>query len=255
MPALASFLIEDDGSVTEKTVEHYRRRAAGGPAMVIVEAHAVSPEGIVSNHQARIYDDRFIEGLSKIARVMKSEGAVPAIQIHHGGRQTSARVIKQKPFAPSNLPCPTIRGDVEPLGVEGIQRIVRHFGQAAGRAVEAGFELIEIHGAHGYLINQFLSRFSNIREDRYGGDPAGRALFSIEIVKEIRRKIGKGIDVEGFWNRYLREGRSGSEDRRIPGTTREVAGVRIRHRGGKSGGSWPGGQIHTREDLSPFKQG
>ncbi|MBW2616956.1 MAG: hypothetical protein JRD02_12395, partial [Deltaproteobacteria bacterium] len=89
MPGLASFLIEDDGFITDATIEHYRLRAGGGPAMVIVEACAVSPEGIVSPHQARIYDDRFVEGLSKIASVMKSEGAVPAIQIHHGGRQTS----------------------------------------------------------------------------------------------------------------------------------------------------------------------
>jgi 2,4-dienoyl-CoA reductase-like NADH-dependent reductase (Old Yellow Enzyme family)/thioredoxin reductase len=190
MPPLASFLIEEDGSVTDKTIEHYRRRAAGGPAMVIVEAHAVSPEGIVSHHQARIYDDRFTEGLSRIASVIRAEGAVPAIQIHHGGRQTSARVIKQKPFAPSNLPCPTIRGDVEPLTIDGIQRIIRHFGEAAVRAVQAGFDLLEIHGAHGYLINQFLSRFSNIREDQYGGDTAGRARFAFEIVQEIRRKIG-----------------------------------------------------------------
>ena len=86
LPALASFLIEDDGSITGKTVNHYRLRAAGGPAMVITEACAVSPEGIVSNHQARIYDDRFIKGLSKIARAIKSEGAVPAIQLQHAGR-------------------------------------------------------------------------------------------------------------------------------------------------------------------------
>ena len=103
MPALASFLIEDDGSISNDTVEHYRRRAGGGPAMIIMEAHAVSPEGVVSAHQARIYDDRFIEGLSKIAAVMKSEGAVPAIQIHHGGRQTSIKVIKRKPLAPSPM--------------------------------------------------------------------------------------------------------------------------------------------------------
>jgi len=88
MPGLASFLIEDDGTITDKTIEHYRLRAAGGPGMVIVEACAVSPEGVVSPHQARIYDDRFIEGLAKIAEVMRAEGAVPAVQIHHGGRQT-----------------------------------------------------------------------------------------------------------------------------------------------------------------------
>ena len=159
MPGLASFLIEDDGSVTEKTIEHYRNRAAGGPAMVIVEAHAVTPEAIVNPHQARIYDDRFTEGIAKIAAVIKAEGAIAALQMHHGGRQVPFRVIKQKPFAPSNLPCPTIRGDVEPLTHEGIQRIVNAFGDCAERVVEAGYEMIEIHGAHGYLINSFLSRF------------------------------------------------------------------------------------------------
>ncbi len=195
MPGLASFLIEDDGSINDKTVEHYRGRASGGPAMVIVEACAVSPEGIVSAHQARIYDDRFIEGLSRIARVMKAEGALPAVQIHHGGRQTSSRVIKRKPFAPSNLPCPTISGDVEPLSVEGIQDIIRKFGDAAVRAVQAGFELIEIHGAHGYLINQFISKFSNIRDDAYGGDTTRRARFAVDVVREVRRRVGETFPI------------------------------------------------------------
>jgi 2,4-dienoyl-CoA reductase-like NADH-dependent reductase (Old Yellow Enzyme family)/pyruvate/2-oxoglutarate dehydrogenase complex dihydrolipoamide dehydrogenase (E3) component len=193
MPGLASFLIEDDGTITEKTIEHYRRRAAGGPAMVIMEACAVSPEGIVSPHQARIYEDRFIEGISRIARVMKSEGAVPALQLHHGGRQTTAKIIKQKPVAPSNLPCPTIQGEVQALSVERIQELIVKFGEGAQRAVEAGFELIEIHGAHGYLVNQFLSRFSNIREDEYGGDLTGRTKFALEIVKEIRKRVGEAF--------------------------------------------------------------
>lgn len=195
MPGLASFLIEDDGSVTDKTIEHYRKRAAGGPAMVIVEAHSVTPEGIVSNHQARIFDDRFIEGLSKISAVMKAEGAVPAIQIHHAGRQTTPRVIKRKPLAPSTLPCPTIMVEVEPLSIDAIQEIVYMFGQAALRAVRAGFELIEIHGAHGYLINQFLSKFSNIREDRYGRDTIGRTRFAKEIVEEVRRCVGDDFPI------------------------------------------------------------
>ena len=190
MPGLASFLIGADGSISEATVEHYRRRAAGGPAMIIMEACAVSPEGVVSNHQARIDDDRFIEGLSRIAAVLKSEGAVAAVQIHHGGRQTSAKVIGRKPLAPSPIPCPTIRGDVEPLTTDGIQEIIQKFGDAAERTVQAGFKLLELHGAHGYLINQFLSKVSNIREDEYGGDIVGRSRFAIEIIEEVRRRIG-----------------------------------------------------------------
>ncbi len=189
MPGLASFLIEGDGAISDAAVEHYRRRAGGGPAMVIVEACAVSPEAVVSNHQARIYDDCVIDGLSRIAAVIKAEGSVPAVQIHHGGRQTSIKVIKRKPLAPSPIPCPTIRGEVEPLSIDGIQEIVKKFGDAAERAKQAGFELIEIHGAHGYLINQFLSKISNIREDEYGGDTVGRSRFAIEIVEEVRRRL------------------------------------------------------------------
>ena len=195
MPSLASFLIENDGSITDNTVEHYRRRAAGGPAMVIMEACAVSPEGIVSPHQARIFDDRFVEGLAKIAAAMKSEGAVPAVQLHHGGRQISSKVIGRRPVAPSPLPCPAIRGEVDPLTIEEIQELVMKFGDSATRAIEAGFELIEIHGAHGYLINQFLSGFSNIREDLYGGDLPRRTQFAREIVQEVRRRVGPDFPI------------------------------------------------------------
>ena len=195
MPALASFMVGNDGSISDSTVEHYQLRAAGGPAMVIMEACAVSPEGVVSPHQAVIYNDRFIEGLAKIARAIKEEGSVPAIQIHHGGRQTSAKVINRKPLAPSPLPCPTIRGEVEPLSIGGIQELVQKFGDAAQRAYQAGFELIEIHGAHGYLVNQFLSQFSNIREDKYGGDVAGRTRFAREIVEEVRNRVGHDLPI------------------------------------------------------------
>ena len=99
------------------------------------------------------------------------------------------------PLAPSDLPCPTIRGDMEPLTIDGIRRLVTLFGDGAERARNAGFELIEIHGAHGYLVNQFLSPFSNIREDRYGGDTQGRARFSVEIVEELRRRLGDNFPI------------------------------------------------------------
>jgi 2,4-dienoyl-CoA reductase-like NADH-dependent reductase (Old Yellow Enzyme family)/thioredoxin reductase len=163
--------------------------------MVFAEACAVSPEGVVSAHQARIFEDRFIEGLSRIAIAIKEEGSVPAVQLHHGGRQTSIKVIKRKPLAPSPLPCPAISGDVDPLSINGIQELVKKFGDAALRASQAGFELIEIHGAHGYLINQFLSPFSNIREDEYGGTVVARTRFAREIVEEIRNRLGLAFPI------------------------------------------------------------
>jgi 2,4-dienoyl-CoA reductase-like NADH-dependent reductase (Old Yellow Enzyme family)/thioredoxin reductase len=195
LPPLASFLLEKGGSITEKTIEHYRLRAAGGPAMVIMEACAVSPEGVVSPNQARIDKDRHIAELAKIAGAMRAAGAIPAIQIHHAGRQTSEKVIHRKPFAPSPLACPAIRGEVIPLTIDGIHEIIAKFGDAAVRAREAGFDLLEIHGAHGYLINQFLSRFSNIREDEYGGNTAGRTRFAKEIVTEIRNRLGQDFPI------------------------------------------------------------
>jgi len=190
IPPLASFLIDPEGAITDAAVEHYMRRAAGGPAMVILEACAVSPEGVVSANQARIDDDRLLEGLARIAAAIASEGAIPAIQIHHAGRQTSPKVIGRRPVAPSPLACPAIRGAVDPLSVEGIHEIVQKFVDAAVRAREAGFELLEIHGAHGYLINQFLSNYSNIREDRYGGNTARRTRFAVEIIRRIRERLG-----------------------------------------------------------------
>ncbi|MEJ2478002.1 MAG: FAD-dependent oxidoreductase [Desulfobacterales bacterium] len=195
LPPLASFLIEKGGAITDRAVEHYHRRAAGGPAMVIMEACAVSPEGVVSENQARIDSDRLLKGLSRIAGAIRAEGAVPAIQIHHAGRQTSAKVIKRLPLAPSPLPCPAIRGDVAPLTIEQIQELINKFADAAVRSREAGFELLEIHGAHGYLINQFLSRYSNIREDGYGGDIAGRSRFAIDIITEIRKRLGSSFPI------------------------------------------------------------
>jgi 2,4-dienoyl-CoA reductase-like NADH-dependent reductase (Old Yellow Enzyme family)/thioredoxin reductase len=190
MPALASFLIESDGTITDRTIEHYRRRAAGGAAMIIMEACAVSPEGVVSPHQARIFDDRFLAGMAGIAEAIAGEDSVPALQIHHGGRQTSPRVIGCTPRAPSPLPCPSIGSEVKPLTVAEIRVLVGKFGDAAQRAQQAGFKLIEIHGAHGYLVNQFLSGFSNIREDEYGGSLEGRTRFAREIVEEVRRRLG-----------------------------------------------------------------
>ncbi|MFO7688018.1 MAG: NAD(P)/FAD-dependent oxidoreductase [Desulfobacterales bacterium] len=195
LPPLASFLIEVGGGITDRAVEHYRRRAAGGPAMVIMEACAVSPEGVVSENQARIDSDRLLEGLARIAAAIKAEGAIAAIQIHHAGRQTSARVIKRLPLAPSPLPCPAIRGEVAPLSAEQIQELVEKFANAAVRSREAGFELLEIHGAHGYLINQFLSRYSNIREDGYGGDITGRTRFARDIIAAIRNRLGPSFPI------------------------------------------------------------
>ena len=135
MPALASFMIRDDGSISDAAVEHYRRRAGGGPAMVIMEACAVSPEGVVSPHQAVIYDDRFIDGLARIARAMKEEGPSPQSRSITAAGKHHLKSSTASPWRRLPLPCPTIRGEVEPLTVDGIQQLVQKFGDAAHRAL------------------------------------------------------------------------------------------------------------------------
>ncbi|MCF8040283.1 MAG: NADH:flavin oxidoreductase, partial [Desulfohalobiaceae bacterium] len=192
MPPMGVFL-SDQGRANEQTLAYYQRRARGGVGLVMVEASGVAPEGVVSPQQMRIYDDTYIKSLQSIASVIKGEGIPAGIQIHHAGRQVSPKVIGRPPFAPSNLRCSAIKGEVEPLDLEGIERIVSLFGDAAERAVKAGFDLIEIHGAHGYLVNQFLSGYSNVRQDQYGGSIPNRARFALDIVREIRRRVGTDL--------------------------------------------------------------
>ena len=192
MPSMGVFL-SDQGEATDQTMAYYRRRARGGAGLVMVEASGVAPEGVVSPQQMRLYDDAHIKGLQHVAKVIQDEGIPAGIQIHHAGRQVSPKVIGRPPYAPSNLRCTAIKGDVEPLDLPGIQRIVTLFGDAAERAVAAGFDLIEVHGAHGYLVNQFLSAYSNNREDDYGGSVANRARFAVEIVQEIRKRVGPDL--------------------------------------------------------------
>ena len=194
MPPMGVFL-GDQGQATEQTLAYYQRRARGGAGMVMVEASGVAPEGVVSPQQMRLYDDAHITGLKRVAQTIKDEGIPAGIQIHHAGRQVSSKVIGRPPYAPSNLRCTAIKGEVEPLDIQGIERIVSLFGDAAERAVAAGFDLLEVHGAHGYLVNQFLSEYSNNREDAYGGSVAGRARFAVDIVKEIRKRVGTDLPI------------------------------------------------------------
>ncbi|RLB89625.1 MAG: hypothetical protein DRH26_11185 [Deltaproteobacteria bacterium] len=193
MPSVASFLFDENGTATDQIVEHYKHRAAGGPAAIIIEACSVSSNGFVSPHQGRIYHDKYIEGLSKIAAAIKAEGCLAGLQLHHSGRQTSPKVIKSMPVGPSNLVCPTINKEVQPLSKTEIKDLVKQFGQAAKRAILAGFDFLEVHGAHGYLINQFLSAFSNIRSDEYGGTLYNRTRFAKEVIREVRSRIPKEI--------------------------------------------------------------
>lgn len=171
-----------DGFVTDQHILHYEARAKGGTGLIIVEATCINPDGRLSGDQLGIWSDEHIQGLSQIAHVCHQYGAVVMIQIHHAGLKTPPEITKI-PVAPSaseDMPS-------RELTIEEINSIRQDFLKAALRAKEAGFDGIELHGAHGYLLSQFASSVTNHRTDEYGGDFIKGMRLSLEIVGDIRR--------------------------------------------------------------------
>lgn len=197
--ATSSELADKDGIVGDDAVEYYAERARGGAGLLIVEATYVEQEGKRLHHNAMLHEDRFIPGMRKIVEAVHAAGAKIAIQLNHGGRESIPEVSGSVPLAPSPLASQfTGVGDAvipKELTVAEIQRIVTRFADAAERAREAGYDAVELHGAHGYLIGEFLSPESNKREDGYGGNTEGRARFCIELVRAIKQRLGSDYPV------------------------------------------------------------
>ncbi|HBT47713.1 MAG TPA: NADH:flavin oxidoreductase [Peptococcaceae bacterium] len=179
-----------DGSVTERLVAYHAERARGGVGMIIVEASYVHPSGKGFPNQLGIYSDRLIPGLRRLVDAVHAHGAKIAVQLYHGGRQTRSAVTGQPIVAPSPIPDPTVGETPRELTREEIGELVEAFAAAALRAKRAGFDAVEIHGAHGYLLNQFLSPYSNKRRDEYGGPLENRMRFLLEVVRAVRRAVG-----------------------------------------------------------------
>jgi len=195
MPPMGTNYALKDGSVTQRQIDYYEERAKGGVGLVVVELSCVdSPVGKGAARQIVIDDDRFIPDLSKLAEAIRRHGAKAAIQIHHAGRQTWARLTGNQPVAPSPIP---VSGGEQPreLTLAEIETLVNRFAEAAERANRAGFDGVEIHGAHDYLISEFLSPLSNRRRDAYGGTVENRARFLLEIIESIRKRVGRDYPV------------------------------------------------------------
>ena len=195
MPPMASRLALPDGTVSESLINYYEERAKGGVGLIIVEYSYIDDKASKAlPGQLGVYDEKLIPLLNELAERIKEHGAKAALQINHAGRSTSKAIIGRKPLAPSALTVP--RGDemTKELSIEEIEEIIEAYGEAARRTKAAGFDLVEIHGAHGYLICQFLSPFTNRRTDKYGSD---RAIFALEVVKRVREKVGEDFPI-GF---------------------------------------------------------
>ncbi len=192
-----SLLGARDGSVTERLIRYYREIACGGTALIIVEYAFVDHKGSKAGPcELGVADDEYLPGLSLLAQAIQANGAKVVLQIVHCGRQRSlGPPIK----APSRIPLEgsLLRGWPVPeeLTFEETREIVGAFGDAVRRAQVAGFDMVEIHGAHGYLISSFLSPRTNKRTDSYGGSAENRMRFLLEIVEDVRQKVGPDFPI------------------------------------------------------------
>lgn len=188
MPAMGTGYADPHGRVTERLISYLRRRAEGGVGLVITEVCAVDAGGKGFPNELGVYDDSFLPGLSRLADEVKKAGAAVALQLHHAGRETLTAFIGRNPVAPSPIPSRLMGETPRALTREEITELVGSFADAARRAKEAGFDAVELHGAHGYLLHQFISPRCNLREDEYGGD--GRFRFPVEVVRAVRQAVG-----------------------------------------------------------------
>ena len=195
MPPMVRNYADEKGFVTPKYLAHIERVARGGVGTIILEASFIRPDGKGFSHELGLHSDDVIPGLKQLVQAAHAQGAVTGPQLYHAGRQTSSKTTGMQPIAPSPIPDSTINEMPRSLNIEEIREIVNAYAEAARRSKEAGCDFVEIHGAHGYLITQFLSPFSNTRDDEYGGSDEGRLRFVTEVVLAVREAVGSGFPV------------------------------------------------------------
>jgi 2,4-dienoyl-CoA reductase-like NADH-dependent reductase (Old Yellow Enzyme family)/thioredoxin reductase len=196
MPPMVRNYADTKGLVTKQYIDHIARIAKGGVGMLILEASYVAQEGKGFVNELGIHSDACIPGLKKLAAVAHKNGAKIGIQLYHAGRQTvPGNNGGKQPVAPSPIPDPLEQVMPRQLKVKEIRSLVRAYARAAGRAKKAGMDFVEIHGAHGYLVEQFLSPFSNKRTDAYGGTEMKRLRFASEVYLAVRKAVGAAYPV------------------------------------------------------------
>lgn len=189
MPAITTNFAESDGSVSDRLSDYLEARASGGFGAIITENIGVHASGRVMPQMVMGHEDRYLPGLARLADVVKREGSVAIAQISHAGRQTKTKITGLPLMFPSPIPCPINREMPQALKVDGIRAMEEAFIGTAIRLYRAGFNGVEIHAAHGYLVAAFLSRYSNKRDDLYGGSLDNRLRFLRNIIDGIKAGV------------------------------------------------------------------
>ncbi len=195
MPPMLTHYSNADFTVSERLIAYHATRARGGFGLNIVEAIAVHSMGKGFPRGLGFWDDSFISGFSSLTEAVHKENGKIFAQIFHAGSQTCKEIIGAQPVAPSAVFHPGQKVLPRELTKDEIYEIIESFANAARRAREAGFDGVEVHGAHGYLLSQFMSPHTNKRSDEYGGDLLGRVKLPIDIIKSIRTEVGRDFPV------------------------------------------------------------
>lgn len=195
MPPMVIGWSDNSGNVSDDHVDYYKKRAKGGCGLIILEAHSVTKNGRLADNQLGIWDDIHIEGLKKIADVCHKYDAKVIVQINHAGLKTP-KSVSDTAYAPSDIKYND--ANVKALTIDQITKLQNDFLKAAKRARKAGLDGVEIHGAHGYLIGQFMSPITNKRDDKYGGDINNRARFAIEVIEMIKAEVSEKQFLIGY---------------------------------------------------------
>lgn len=195
MAPMENGLAASGGFINDKIIRFFEERAKNEVGIIITGSVGVSPEGRGLPTQLSIYDDQFIPGLLKLTDAVHEAGSLIGAQIYHAGRQASEKITGIQPIAPSAIPCAVVGNNPREMTKEEIFDMKEKFVQGARRCVEAGFDMIEVHFAHGYLLHSFLSPHSNKRTDEFGGSLENRMRFPIEVLKEIAELCGDKVAV------------------------------------------------------------
>jgi 2,4-dienoyl-CoA reductase-like NADH-dependent reductase (Old Yellow Enzyme family) len=190
-----------DGTVSDKLSDFYISLAENGCGTIFTGSASVSPDSLRFEYHMGIYDKRHVENNQKLCKEIEARGAVPAIQLINFGRQSVTTFTGKPILAPSNIPCKITRlcdpnYQIKEMTLEDIQRVKNDFINSAVLAAEAGYKIVQVHAAHGYLLSNFLSPYTNKRTDEYGGSVANRCRIVVEIIAGIRKKLGTNIIID-----------------------------------------------------------
>lgn len=256
MPPMATAKAEADGRINQDILNYYDEKTKGGYlSLVIIEHSYVSQEGKASNRQLSVGEDYSVDNLKILSDTIHKNGSKTVMQINHAGSAAGKEVTGMDPVGPSAVVNPSKEKGVVPKSLDKnqIQSIVNSFKEAAVRVMKAGFDGVEIHSAHGYLLNQFLSPLTNQRSDEYGGDITGRIRIHLEIIQAIREAV---VDFPLLLRMgvtdYMEDGLT-MEDCKKAASAFEKAGVDILDiSGGMCRYTIPG--IHEPGYFSPFSK-